>query len=89
MTDSRTRTSPPLRRLSPAAKLGSSSTDLDARLKTLLTMKFVAAKGSTEFRRSLQAHKELVKDHTREYHAPWCAAWGFTAWILFISHRRH
>lgn len=49
-----------------ASKLQSSSTDLDARLKTLLTMKFVAAKGSTEFRRFLQAHKELVKDHTRE-----------------------
>jgi len=39
---------------------------LDARLKTLLTMKQVAQKGSMEFRRALQAHKELIKDHTRE-----------------------
>lgn len=47
-----------------AAKLNSSHTDLDARLKTLLTVKQVASKGSTEFRLHMKAYKDLVKEHT-------------------------
>ena len=49
-------------------KLASPFTPLDARLKVLLTMKHVATKGSLEVRRFLQAHKELLREHVREWH---------------------